>query len=81
VITARTPAVEEFFAHGENIWLCDEPYAETLAAAVVRLKTDAALRERLATNGYRTVKERFTPAAIVAALRGAVLHLDRSRRP
>jgi glycosyltransferase involved in cell wall biosynthesis len=81
VITARTPAVEEFFAHGENIWLCDEPYAETLAAAVVRLKTDAALRERLATNGYRTVKERFTPAAIVAALRGAVLNLDRSRRP
>jgi glycosyltransferase involved in cell wall biosynthesis len=72
VITARTPAVEEFFTHGENIWLCDEPYAETLADAVVRLKTDAGLRARLAANGYRTVKERFTPAAIAARLRGRV---------
>ena len=78
VITARTPAVEEFFAHGENIWLCDEPYAETLADAVVRLKADAALRERLAADGYRTVKERFTPAAIAARLRGQVS--DCSRR-
>jgi glycosyltransferase involved in cell wall biosynthesis len=81
VITARTPAVEEFFAHGENIWLCDEPYAETLADAVIRLKTDAALRERLAANGYRTVKERFTPSAVTAALREAVSNLDSSRRP
>lgn len=72
VITARTPAVEEFFAHGENIWLCDEPYAETLADAVVRLKADAALRERLAAGGYRTVRERFTPAAVAERLRGQV---------
>ena len=70
VITARTPAVEEFFAHGENIWLCDEPYAETLADAVLRLKADAALRERLAAGGYRTVKERFTPAAVAAHASG-----------
>ena len=78
VITARTQAVEEFFAHGENIWLCDEPYAESLADAVIHLKTDAALREHLAADGYRTVKERFTPAAIAARLRGQVS--DCSRR-
>ncbi len=79
VITARTPAVEEFFAHGEDIWLCDEPYAGTLADAVLRLKADAAFRERLAAGGFRTVKERFTPAAVAAALRSAVL--DRRRGP
>lgn len=72
VITARTPAVQEFFVHDRNIWLCDEPYAENLAAAVVRLKADAALRARLAGTGYRTVKERFTPAAIAANLRDRV---------
>ena len=73
VITARTPAIEEFFTHAENIWLCDEPYDETLADAVIRLKKDPALRERLAANGYRAVKERFTPAAVVAQLRGQAL--------
>ncbi len=80
VITARTPAVEEFFAHAENIWLCDEPYAETLADAVGRLKTDTALRARLAANGYRTVKERFTPAAIAAVLRAGVTASLRAKR-
>ncbi len=79
VITARTPAVEEFFAHGENIWLCDEPYAETLADAVIRLKADAALRERLASDGFRTVKERFTPAAVTGPLRKAVANFHRGR--
>ena len=77
VITARTPAVEEFFAHGANIWLCDEPYAETLADAVIRLKADAALRGRLAAGGYRLVKERFTPAAIAGILRQAVKNHSR----
>jgi glycosyltransferase involved in cell wall biosynthesis len=72
VITARTSAVEEFFAHGEDIWLCDEPYAGTLADAVLRLKADAALRGRLAAGGYRTVKERFTPPVVAEALRRAV---------
>jgi len=72
VITARTPAVEEFFAHGANIWLCDEPYAETLADAVIRLRSDTALRGRLAADGFRTVRERFTPASIVEPLRSAV---------
>lgn len=79
VITARTPAVEEFFAHGENIWLCDEPYAETLADAVIRLKADAALRMRLASDGLRTVRERFTPAAVTAPLRKAVANFHRGR--
>ena len=80
VITARTPAVEEFFAHGENIWMCDEPYAESLADAVIRLRSDAALRGRIAAAGYRTVKERFTPAAIAKAIREAVAN-RRGGRP
>lgn len=81
VITARTPAVEEFFAHGEDIWLCEEPYAGTLADAVLRLKADALLRERLAAGGFRKVKERFTPAAVADALRSAVAGRRRCRGP
>ena len=64
VITARTPAVEEFFRDGENIRLCDEPLAETLAAAVLEMKRDPALRERIARAGLALVREKYSAAAI-----------------
>ncbi len=42
---------------GEDILLADEP--EAFAAQVVRLLEDPALRERLARNGRRLVRERY----------------------
>lgn len=67
VITARTPAAEEFFHDGADIRLCDEPYAESLAAAVLELRADAELRRRLGANGLRLARERF--AAVPTARR------------
>lgn len=64
VITARTPAVEEFFAHRRDLFLCDEPLAGSLALAVLELKRDDALRRSLAENGRRLVERRFSPRAI-----------------
>lgn len=64
VITARTPAVEEFFAHGENIFLCDEPLAESLAGAILKLRKDEELRAQIAQNGYELVKEKFSCQAV-----------------
>lgn len=64
VITARTPAIEEFFRDGAEIRLCDEPRAETLAAAVLEMKGDPALRDRIARAGLALVQERFSAAAI-----------------
>jgi glycosyltransferase involved in cell wall biosynthesis len=61
VITARTPAIEEFFRHREHLLLCEPPYAQSLAAAVLTLKKNAALRRRLAENGYRLVKAKYSP--------------------
>jgi glycosyltransferase involved in cell wall biosynthesis len=72
VITARTPAAEEFFTHGENILLCGEPYAETIADAVLALKKDAALGERIAAGGHRLARERFTPMALASALKNMI---------
>jgi len=59
VITARTPAAEEFFRDGTDLRLCDEPYPETLAAAVLELRADPELRRRLGANGLRLARERF----------------------
>ena len=64
LITARTPAAEEFFKHGETLFFCDEPLPESLAAAVLRLKNDAALRAGIAERGYALVKKEFSPRAI-----------------
>ena len=68
VITARTPAVEEFFRHRENLFLCDEPLAESLARAILELKEDVSLRERIALNGFQLVKERHSPKTVALRL-------------
>jgi len=62
-----TPAAGEILTDGETARLCGEPYGESLAAAILELKADQALRERLGTNGLRLVRERY--AAKPTALR------------
>ena len=68
VITARTPAAQEFFTHGQNIFLCEPPLAETLAEAILKLKSDSRLRNRIASNGLELVREKYSPAALGRAL-------------
>jgi len=72
VVTARTPAVEEFFSHGENIFLCRRDDPGSLAEAVLRLKADPGLREGIALQGRELAWERFHPAAIGAILKNAL---------
>ena len=69
VITARTPAIEEFFADREDILLCRKEEPRDLAEAILELKNDAALRERIARNGLELVWKRFQPTALGAILK------------
>ena len=64
VITARTPAVEEFFTHKENIFLIPEPYPENLAQAILELKRNKDLREKIAEEGHQLVRREYSPSAI-----------------
>ncbi len=64
VITARTPAAEEFFHHKKDIYFCDPPYPKSLVSAILALKADARLRRSLAEKGYHLVKERYSPQAL-----------------
>jgi len=68
VITARTPAVEEFFSHRENVFLIPEPYPENLAQAILELKREKDLRERIAEEAHQLVRQEYSPAAIGRAL-------------
>lgn len=73
VVTARTPAVEEVFAHRQDVFLCDEPLGPSLALAIMELKRDEPMRRALGEAGGRLVRERFAAPALgrdlLAALR------------
>jgi len=69
VVTARTPAIEEFFTDRENIRLCPRGDARALAEAILELKEDRALYERIAQKSYELVWTRYHPAALGACLR------------
>jgi glycosyltransferase involved in cell wall biosynthesis len=69
VVTARTPAVEELFIDRENVLFCGREYPLTLAAAILELKRDRALRETIAQRGQDLVWQKYHPAALGAVLR------------
>jgi glycosyltransferase involved in cell wall biosynthesis len=69
VITARTPAVEEFFADRENILLCRKEDPRSLAEAILELKKDKTLRERIAQKGHELVWQKYHPAALGSVLK------------
>ncbi len=70
VITARTAAAEEFFIHRKNIFLCDRKEPDSLAEAILELKGDDGLREKLAREGSGLVWEKYQPEAIGSTLKG-----------
>lgn len=70
VITARTPAIVEFFIDRENILLCRKENPLSLAESILELKRNPELRERIAQEGHNTVWQKYNPAALGAVLRG-----------
>ncbi|MBN2199280.1 MAG: glycosyltransferase [Candidatus Aminicenantes bacterium] len=59
VVTARTPAAEEFFRHREHLFFCDPPGPVSLAEAVLELKADSGLRAAIGGNGLDLVRSRY----------------------
>lgn len=51
VVGVRGDMNREPLRHGHNIWLADNGDAETLHEAILKLKTDSTLREKLQVNG------------------------------
>ena len=78
VLTADTEAIREALTHGDDAWLCAPADPEALAEALVTLKSDAALRERLAQNGHRRFCDQFSIAAITRDVTAVMLDALRS---
>jgi glycosyltransferase involved in cell wall biosynthesis len=69
VVTSRTPAVQEFFSHRKNIFLCERADPKSLARAILELKNEVSLREDIAEKGCRLAWEKFSPRALGGALK------------
>lgn len=61
IITAETPAIKELLEHEKNVILCQAANPKNLAEAIMRLKDDNKLRQRIAESGYKIFKEKCAP--------------------
>lgn len=60
VITGDSPAIKELFADRKNILLCENRNAESLKKAILELKNDDELRDKIAEGGYEVFKSSLT---------------------
>lgn len=73
VISGESAVVGEALTHEEQIYLIPRNNAAALAAAIVRLAQNPALRERIAQGGYARYVQGNTPAAIGRQVKAALL--------
>jgi glycosyltransferase involved in cell wall biosynthesis len=64
VLTADSPAVREYFEHGEHLFLCRRHNPSALAAAIVYLQFNTRLRQYLAEQGHRLFRQRYTTESL-----------------
>ncbi len=68
LVTRRNPAVQELLVDGESALLVEPGSPDALASAILRLKDDPELRERLSRNAQRLFREHCTQAVFSTAL-------------
>lgn len=71
VIIGDNPANRELFEHRKNAMLVEMANADSLADAILELKLNEGLRERLADDGYNTFKEKCTSNDIGKTIKAA----------
>jgi glycosyltransferase involved in cell wall biosynthesis len=60
VITGETEAIKEIFEHKKHLFLCRAGDGVSLASAILELKNNKKLRDKIANNGYLLIQEKFT---------------------
>ncbi|HWA74552.1 MAG TPA: glycosyltransferase [Polyangiaceae bacterium] len=80
LITRRNDAVAELLRDGESALLIEPGDPKALSSAILRLKNDPELRQKLADNGYRAFRDHCTQAVFASALRKTIQEmLDHAR--
>lgn len=73
IVASNLPSIAEILKHEQSALLVPPSDVNMLAAAIIRLRDDAALRETLATKAYEDVMARYTWAARAAAILSKVM--------
>ncbi len=68
VMTADAPVTRSMFKHKDNMYLVKPADPKALAKAIVELKNNPALRVKIAKNGYKLFRKKFTPKAVAKQL-------------
>ena len=63
-ITAESDGCKDLLVHRENAMLSKQMDPKSLAEAILELKNNPELRNKIAINGYKTFKENATPGII-----------------
>jgi glycosyltransferase involved in cell wall biosynthesis len=81
VITGDTPAIREALADRQHVWLCRLGDEDALADAIIRLRDDSPLRDRIADSGHDLFRRRFSTAGMAPEI-GEIVRaaIDRSSR-
>jgi len=75
VLTGDTPAVREVFSDRENVILCERGNGEAIADAILLLKRNESLRNKIARNGYQLFRNKFSLKAIGREMNDALVQL------
>lgn len=68
LITSRTPATEELFTDREQVLFANVADGRDLADKIMTLKSDLALREKIAAGGRQLFVSKLTPKKLVGKL-------------
>ncbi len=68
IITADTEAVREIFKDGENIIFCRKADPDSLAEAILKLKNDTVLMNKITKNSYELFTAKFSKKEIAKDL-------------
>jgi len=69
VITGDSPAARELLTHGADAILCEMANPQALAQAILLLKNDRSLRERIAAQGHLLFQQKFSSQVIGATVK------------
>lgn len=69
VITGDSPAAREVLIHGQDAILCEMANPRALAQAILLLKRNRSLREKIAKEGYQSFQNKFSARVIGATVK------------
>lgn len=69
VITRDSPALREILTPGENCLSCPPGDPESLSGAILMLKEDKKLRNKIAQRGYKLFKEKYSTKVVGESLK------------